>query len=71
MAKEPLKQISFTREIGDNKYADILDVCERLANGELANATNAAAWLIRSSPLYRKTLDTIVAERKATAGEPI
>jgi len=65
-----ITQIAFNRGVADSKYEDILDVVERLGEGELANATNAAAWLIRSAPLYQATLDAIVAERKAAAGDP-
>jgi hypothetical protein len=68
--KASIQQISFTRGVADDRWADILDVAERLADGDLHNATNAAAVMVRSSPLYRKTLDAIMEERRAAAGDP-
>jgi hypothetical protein len=68
--KAPIQQISFRRGVADDRWADILDVAERLGNRELHNATNAAAVMVRSSELYRQTMDAIIAERKADAGEP-
>ncbi len=44
-------------------YAEIIEVAERLGKGKYGSASNALAVMARESPLFRRTLAEIKAER--------
>jgi hypothetical protein len=48
--------VAITRETGDGKYADVLDVIEALAEGDYGSGSNAAVVMIRQSDLYKETI---------------
>ncbi len=52
-----IQSIVIDRNTKDGEYATIVDVCEFLAADKLGSATNAAAVMMRSSPLFKKTLE--------------
>jgi len=41
---------------GRERYGDVLDVIEALADGDYGSGSNAIAVLVRRSPLYDETL---------------
>lgn len=47
--------LTIDRVTGDGKYADVLDVCQELANGDYGSATNALIVMVRQSPLFKRT----------------
>lgn len=54
-----ISKLTIDRATGDGKYADVLDVAERLANGDYGSATNAVVVMIRQSPLFAETIPLI------------
>lgn len=45
-----LTAITLNREVGNGKYADVIDIAEILASGELGTPANAIAVCVRESP---------------------
>ena len=59
-----LSGITLDRRKGNGKYADVLDVAERLAQGDYATATNAFVVMVRQSLLFRATLQKMQTEKR-------
>jgi len=51
-----LTNVGIKRDTGDDRYGDVLDVAERLAEGDYGSAANAIAVMVRQSPLFQETL---------------
>jgi len=50
-----LTQVAVNRETGEGRYADVLDVCEHLAD-RFGSASNALVQIARESPLFEEAL---------------
>jgi len=59
-----LTQVGINRNTGDERYGDVLDVAERLAEGDYGTAANAIAVMVRQSPLFQQTLEKLQAKAK-------
>lgn len=52
--------VTIDRATGDGKYADVLDVAERLGRvGDYGSAANAIAVMVRQSRLFAKTSEQL------------
>ncbi len=60
-----MNAVAITREVGDGKYADVLDVIEALADGDYGSGANAAAVMIRQSQLFKQTWPKISKSKPA------
>ncbi len=59
-----MKAIILERDSRNGAYADVIDACAALKK-EYGSATNAAAMLIRSSPLFRRAMRELRRRRGA------
>ena len=55
-----LSNIAITRETGNGRHGDVLDVAEHLGLGVCGSAVNAIAVMVRQSPLFQETLPKVV-----------
>ena len=62
-----LTQVAINRNVDDPRNAEVLDVLEELARGELKSAANAAVSLIRRTEVFHETLETLP---KRTSAQP-
>ncbi len=61
-----IRSINIDRIASPNRYEDVLDVGERLQR-DYGSATNAIAYMVRQSDLFKQTWASIEAERAETA----
>lgn len=53
-----MPKVSINRQTGEGRDSDVIDVADYLGTVSYGSAANAAAQMIRQSPLFRRTLDS-------------
>lgn len=51
-----LRQIAVSRDVGDGRRSDVLDVAEYLGERDYGTAANALVVMVRDSAIFQKTL---------------
>lgn len=62
--------LTISRETGNGRHSDILDVAEHLGRGIYGSATNALVVMVRQSPLFRETVKKLPKRAKALESVP-
>lgn len=64
-----LTHLYVSREAENRRDVDVLDVCEVLSLGDFGTANNALMAMVRTSPLFKKTLRQLEIRRAQGAEE--
>lgn len=63
---KPMQAVTVDRTTGNGKYADVIDVCDRLSE-RFGSAANALVQIARESPIYQDAVQELAKAQPESA----